>query len=113
MMTTPLRIEKLGISQMTSGRLCLSLSEEISWEAYPRYAEKIIEVCGGVVRGKTESPDIRIWNVVISQQELRLVYEDYPQLVSLESCSAGGDRLLEALYGKLLAIAGSEKGGRH
>jgi len=96
-----LQLDKLGLSKMASGHLCLNLSEKISWEIYPDFAESIIKICDGTVKDKVESPEMRIWIVVIAQQELRLVYEDYPQLVSLESCSDEADQLIKNLYAKL------------
>jgi hypothetical protein len=102
MTMAPLRIEKLGISKMASGHLCLSLSEEVSWEAYPDYAQVTVKACGGVIKDKIESPEIRIWGVAIAHEEFRLVYDDYPQLVSLESCSNGADALVESLHDVLL-----------
>lgn len=99
-----LPLEGLGVFKMASGRLYLNLSEQISWESYPHYAEYIVHLCDGVIKDKIESPDVRIWIVAIAQQEIRLVYEDYPQIVSLESCSCETDQLIQCLYTKLKAL---------
>lgn len=98
MKTIPL--DALGIQQMASGHVCLNLSEKVGWDAFPVFAEQILSQCNGVVLEKTDSVDVRIWRVRIGDSELRLVYDDYPLMVSIESSDSSGDRTLKDLCTK-------------
>ena len=93
-----LLLDKLEIERMNSGHLCLNLSDNISWDEFPSYASKLVKVCGGIINSKNDTAEIRIWGVDITDTHLRLVYEDYPQMVSLESDSDASDETIRRLY---------------
>ena len=50
-----------------------------------------------------EAADIRLWEVEFEGQILRLVFDDFPAMVSLESGDALGDAILRSLYGRMSA----------
>lgn len=100
-MTIP-KLDELSVGQMASGHLYLNLTSRVSWEAFPEYAQQFLRVFSGIVREATDTPDMRIWTITIAEQELRLVYEDYPQMVSLESSSDDTDDVIRTLYAQLL-----------
>lgn len=86
---------------MASGHLCLNLTERISWEEFPVFAERFIPSIRGEITGKSDGPDLRLWEVTIDAQPLRFVFDDFPVMVSLESHSDEGDAILKRLYGEL------------
>ena len=92
--------DALGIKQMASGHLCLNLSTKVGWDDFSEFANSVLFQCNGVVLDKTESVDMRMWKVKISGASIRLVYEDYPVMVSLESADSAGDRALQELSAK-------------
>lgn len=86
---------------MHSGNWCIELTEEGSWESFPKFAEKFAEQVGFAIINRADSIDIRIWEVEYLNQRIRLVYEDFPNGISLESISASGAAVLKILFEKL------------
>lgn len=54
----------------------------------------------GVLK-KTDTADIRIWELNMSGENIRVVFEDFPVMASLESDTDGGDMLLQEIKAKL------------
>lgn len=94
-------LDSLALNTMASGHLCLNLTGSISWEEFPAFAERFLPAISGQIAGKSDGPDIRLWEVTIDAQSLRLVFDDFPVMVSLESSNANGDEILERIYGEL------------
>ena len=94
-------LEALEIEPMASGHCCLNLSEQVGWSEFPEYAEKLLSKIGGRQVSVADAPDIRLWEVEVGGESLRLVYDDYPQLVSLESDSHAADARLRRLLTEL------------
>ena len=86
---------------MASGHTCLNLSERIAWEQFPEFAGHVLEIIGGRVLQKYDGVDIRLWKVDAQGSSLRLVFDDFPVMVSLESDSNAGDMNLKHIF-KLL-----------
>lgn len=83
---------------MASGHLALELTEQVSWDEFPHYAQTLLRHLGvspGVV---TDAVDMRMVDFLYSGAHLKVVYEDFPQLVSVESVDAAGDATLKDLY---------------
>jgi Protein of unknown function (DUF3630) len=99
MQTYPL--ESLAKTKMASGHLCLNLTAKVSWEAFPAFADWFILTVGGKVIQQTDAPDMRLWDVEIDFRPLRLVFDDYPLMVSLESSDEAGDSIVEEVHKKL------------
>lgn len=96
-------IEKkvFDIELMRSGRSCLNLNSRVDWEEFPDYAEKLACVLGAKIQKKTDSFDVRIWELLIQSELVRLVFDDFPVMVSLESTSAMGDSILVGVKSRL------------
>lgn len=73
------------IIKMASGHLSLELSDEVSFDSFPEYASLFLAAVGGTVEERNDSIIMCIWNVLIKGKRYRLVYDDYPCGVSLES----------------------------
>ena len=99
-----LLLDALGLQGMASGHRCLNLSECVSWEEFPDYAQELLAFMHGSKVSAVDGPDVRLWQVQVEGTGLRLVYDDYPQMVSLESDSDAGDRLLQQLDSRLSRI---------
>jgi len=100
-----LQLDMLAIEKMASGHECLSLSERISWEDFPCFAENLISLIGGEIIEKIDGPDMRLWQVKYRTSILQLVFDDYPLMVSLESLDSNGDLIIHDLYKILLKIS--------
>lgn len=100
-----LQVDALSIHKMASGNLCLQLTERVEWEDFPNYVHEFLRVIGGEILEKNDAVDIRLWVVRIGDTKLWLVYEDYPQMVSLEPHEGQAcDALLQNLHQKLRAL---------
>ncbi|WP_428555635.1 DUF3630 family protein [Pseudomonas edaphica] len=86
-----------ALGRMKSGRLYVELLSDVGWEGFPNYAEEFVKLFSGSITSRNDSVDTRVWGVIIKGQSLRLVYEDFPVMISLESQSEGGDRFIEGL----------------
>ena len=95
------------IIEMNSGNLCLTLTDEGSWETFPLFAEKLTKKLDATVIEKIDGPDIRIWEIEINSIPLRLVYEDYPNGVSIESKDENGHTVILDLL-SLLSSSGNK-----
>jgi hypothetical protein len=95
------RHDALVLTVMASGHLCLNLSESVSWEDFPAYANAVLAAVGGKRTRSAEASDVRLWEVVIDGQTLRLVFDDFPAMVSLESQDALGDAVLREIQARL------------
>ena len=94
------------IIKMASGHLSLELSDQISFDSFPEYAELFLSIVGGSVIERGDSIVMCIWDVVIDEYKYRLVYDDYPCGVSLESDNDESDGQLIKVKETLIAIQG-------
>jgi len=104
-----LPMERLTIAPMASGHLCLELTEMPNWESFGRYAEELLRRLDGRVVERITIVDMHLWNIDIETVPLRLVYEDFPNRISLESESYPGDMLLKKLQTRLAPPSGRSK----
>lgn len=79
------------IIKMASGHLSLELSDRVSFDDFPEYAELFLAAVDGSVKKRGDSIIMCIWDVVIKGCKYRLVYDDYPCGVSLESDNETSD----------------------
>jgi hypothetical protein len=100
-MTASQNLDSLALNTMASGHLCLNLTERITWEEFPSFAERFVRAINGEITRKSDGPDLRLWEVTIVAQPLRFVFDDFPVMVSLESPNEKGDEILKRLYGEL------------
>jgi hypothetical protein len=94
-------LEALCIADTPCGRVRLDLSARVRWKDFPGVAAKLMGLCGGAVRQKADTAEIRVWQVTVGDSELNLVFQDCPAMVFLESSDPTGDRALRELYGLL------------
>ena len=97
----PLPLEALALQPMASGRLCLELTERVGWQDFPRYAADLLRALSGHKVRAIDSPDVRLWEVLLGGHPLRLVYDDFPVMITLESDSSEADDLLRELHASL------------
>jgi Protein of unknown function (DUF3630). len=96
-----LKLDALNIETMHSGRACLNLTSHINWDDFPDYAKAVLNLLDGNIDKKTDTIDIRVWEVTIDKERFYLTYDDFPVMVSIESLSSRGDVLLSDFKIKL------------
>lgn len=101
-----LPLDALKIERQASGHLYLLLTECIGWEDFERYAKELLRRLDGRAYEKGAAADMHLWNVEIETLPFRLVYDDYPDGVTLESESQAGDMLLRKLQKRLAPTQG-------
>jgi hypothetical protein len=99
MATVPL--ERLSLKAMASGHPCLDLTGNVNWDQFPLFANELLGTIGASVYDKVESVEMRIWYLQFPRCQIRLVYDDFPQMVSLESNTLEGDELVNTLSWQL------------
>lgn len=80
-----LKIEQLEVCTMASGNLSLKLTEDMNWDKFPDFAEEFVKYFGGEIISRSDSVDIRVWEVIIDNSVFWLSYDDFPSGVSLDS----------------------------
>ena len=95
--------------KMASGNESIELTEEGNWETFPRFAEKYAEQIDAKVVKKIEAPDINLWEIEYEGIILNLVYDDFPNGVSIEPKDRGGQFAIEKLF--KLVLEQSESNG--
>ncbi|HFD11995.1 MAG TPA: DUF3630 family protein [Crenotrichaceae bacterium] len=96
-----MQTDVLNLTTMHSGNLCLELTECVSWEEYPEYVDEFMGLIGGRIVNKNDAPDMGIWIIEIGAHKIRIVYEDYPQMISLEPNDIDSNELIEKLFKRL------------
>lgn len=86
-----------SLGRMKNERLYAELNSDVGWEGFPEYAEEFVNLFSGSVISRSDSVDTRVWEVIVKGGLLRLVYEDFPVMVSLESQDKEGDRFIKDL----------------
>ncbi|MDZ3995479.1 hypothetical protein PspTeo4_42512 [Pseudomonas sp. Teo4] len=96
-----LKLDALKIDTMHSGRACLNLTSCIDWDDFPDYASAVVDLLNGKIETKSDSIDIRIWEIIIEREKFHLTFDDFPVMVSLESMTPRGDSLIAEFEKKL------------
>lgn len=86
---------------MYSGNLCLELSNCIGWNEFPGYVSDLLKYLDGRVTERCDAVDMRVWKIQVDSQDVRVVYEDYPQMVSIESTCDSANVIIEKIFEKL------------
>ena len=86
---------------MASGHLCLELTDRIGWHEFPKFAERLVSDFGWNVVEKSVVADMHIWGLKFENEQIRLVFDDFPLMISLESDSHKGDEIIKSLALKL------------
>jgi hypothetical protein len=77
------------------------LTDSVEWDQFPQFAEKLSAILGTSSSDKATGAEMRIWCLQFPTCQIRLVYDDFPQMVSLESDSLQGDDILKSLAEQL------------
>ena len=83
---------------MASGNESLELTEAGTWESFPNFAKKLVKQIGASIIKKLNGPDIRIWEIEYKGHILNLVYDDFPNGVSIEPKKSSDQSIIDELY---------------
>lgn len=82
---------------MASGNQSLELTEEGNWESFPQFAEEFTKQIGAKILQKIESVNIRIWEIEYEGVILNLVYDDFPNGITIEPKDMDGQAAIYKL----------------
>ena len=92
-----------------SGHAVIELTEDGTWEGFPRFAEVFTNELGARKVRHVDGPDVRFWDIELEGIRLNLGYDDFPNGLSLMSYSDDGDRLLQRIFECLKQAADTTK----
>lgn len=102
--STVVRLSSLKPYTMANGNLAVDLTEAITWEHFPEFANRFVERYDGKVKLKNTTVDMHLWEITINSALFQLVYEDFPGRVCLESQDAHGNNVLRELINSMEGI---------
>ena len=86
------------IIKMYSGHVSIELTDSGTWESFPKFAKEYAKQINAILIEEIIAPDMRFWQMEINGIELKLIYDNFPNGISLESDSDEADELLLALF---------------
>jgi hypothetical protein len=93
-----IRFRSPKMERMHNGNLCVELTDAGTWMSFERFAEEWASQIGAEIRDRLDGPDVRVWRIVYEGHTLRLVYNDYPNGISVEAVDAESNVAIEKLF---------------
>ena len=84
--------------KMASGQNCIELTEEGTWESFPAFAEQLVKQINAKTVNKIVAPDCILWEIVYNDVKLKLVYDDFPNGVSIEPFNQSDNIIINELF---------------
>lgn len=100
-----LPLELLLVRKMASGHSSLLLTDRVTWESFPSYADALLQLVGGSVIDRADGPIERVWTVSIGRQLFWLAQDEIG--VSLDSKSHESSVLIPSIQQTLVAHRGT------
>ena len=76
----------------------LELTESGDWTSFPDFADVYVSQIGASVLRKIEGPDVHLWIIQYKGVALNLVYEDFPNSISVNEVERSDSGILKELY---------------
>jgi hypothetical protein len=102
-------LERLDFETMASSGHSLRLTERVTWEDFPSYAETVVSLLGGTVVQRADSAPERVWDVRIDGAAFWISFDDFGLGVSLDPQTVEAGRLMPSMRATLLEL-GSTRG---
>ena len=83
---------------MDRGDWYLELTESGDWTSFPAFVEVYVSQIGASVVKKIEGPDVHLWVIQYEGVALNLVYEDFPNSISVNAVERSDCGVIEKLY---------------
>jgi hypothetical protein len=87
---------------MASGLWSLLLTEEGTWESFPSFANAYAKQVGARVLRRASGPDIHVWEIKLEESIVLLVYDDFPNGVSVVPRDEQSQDIVDKLYRRAL-----------
>lgn len=103
-----IRFRNPQLRKMQDGTYCIELTEEGTWESFAPFAEAFAQQLGSKITERIDGPDVRLWKLNHGGHDLRLVYEDFPNGVSLEPTDNSQNQVIEAIFQRIRSEASDD-----
>ncbi len=78
------------LNKMANGLECILLTEAGTWESFAPFAEAFAAQFNAVIMKRIDGADVGIWTLAWQGEDFRLVYDDFPNGITLEPAEASG-----------------------
>jgi hypothetical protein len=106
-----LPLERLDLETMASGNQSLRLTERVSWEGFPSYAEVLVHSLGGAIVHRADSAAERVWTATVRGGTFWVSFDHFGLGVSLDPQNAEAARLIPGIQETLLAVRNAQRTG--
>ncbi|HUR39072.1 MAG TPA: DUF3630 family protein [Planctomycetota bacterium] len=96
-------MELLKFEAMASGERALRLTAQVSWDGFPEYAAGVVAQLGGVIVGRADAGDERVWTFDRNGSQYGMSFEDYSGEASIEPRDARSGSSMEEVRARLAA----------
>jgi hypothetical protein len=93
---------------MANGRDCVELTEDGTWESFPALAQALVKQVGANVLERIDGPDIRLWIILVDGHKLSLVYNDYPNGITIEPRDDSSSTLIARMHASFVAESSAD-----
>ena len=93
-----IRFRAPKLRKMKNGNVCVELTEAGTWESFPRFANKWTKQIGAKITDRLDGPDVRIWRISYEGQTLKLVYDDFPNGITVEAIDADSNSAINRIF---------------
>ena len=99
----PLPLELLKFETMASGERALRLTAQVTWDGFPDYAADVVARLGGVIVGRADGGDERVWTFDRNGSKYWISFEDYSGEASIDPRDAIAGAAMDEIRGSLVA----------
>jgi hypothetical protein len=103
----PIRFREPRLERKHSGNLCLLLTEAGTWESFEAFAVRWAQQIGAKIEDRVDGPDVRVWRLSYEDRAVDLVYDDFPNGISVEAVDADSNDAIAQLFALVSSQASS------
>jgi hypothetical protein len=103
-----IRFRNPSLTRMANGLQCVLLTEAGTWESFASFAQAFAAQIEATIVKRIDGPDVRICVLHWRDAQIRLVYDDFPNGISLEPVDADAQTSLRCLFEILRAESSSD-----
>lgn len=100
-----IRFREPKLERTRGGNFALLLTEAGTWESFETFAEKWTQQIGAQILDRVDGPDVRVWRIYYEDRTVNLIYDDFPNGISVEAIDADSNDAIERLYSLVLSQA--------
>lgn len=100
-----IRFREPKLERTRGGNLSILLTDAGTWESFETFAERWTQQIGAEIVDRVDGPDVRVWRIYYEERTVNLVYDDFPNGISVEAVDADSNAAIERLFSLVLSEA--------